>query len=93
MGRALRHSPPLQKNIQIADKHKKRYSTALTIREMQIKSTMRYYLILKDDYYFKKQKATNIGEDAEKLEPLCNVSESKMMQLLWSTTWWLFKKI
>ena len=54
MGRALRHSPPLQKNIQIADKHKKRYSTALTIREMQIKSTMRYYLILKDDYYFKK---------------------------------------
>jgi hypothetical protein len=46
----------------MAKKHMKKCSRSLAIREMQIKTTLRFYLT-------PVRMATNVGEDAGKKEP------------------------
>ena len=60
-----RHFP--KESIQRAQRHRKRCSASLAIREMQIKTTVRYHFTWVRMAII--HKSTTVGEDEEKREP------------------------
>ena len=83
-----------KEDIYAANKHMKKSSSSLVIREMQIKTTMRHHLTPIRMVIIKKSENNRCWRVCGKIEMLLHYRwEYKLVQPLWKTVCWFLKDL